>query len=112
MALTSFTIATRNSEPFAEHLLNYFACEGRGNDPNNPCDRNTFGQYLNPEVTTISFFLIEIFPVINLVYALNIVELKEKFKSCANFKSCAVMKKIKFSGMAQSTNSSKIPTSS
>ena len=64
-----------------EALINYFICEGRGNDPNNPCDRNTFRQYSNPELTTISFVLINIFPVINLVYAVNIKEMKEKFKS-------------------------------
>ena len=81
VALTSFTIETRNSEPFMEALINYFICEGRGNDPNNPCDRNTFRQYSNPELTTISFVLINIFPVINLVYAVNIKEMKEKFKS-------------------------------
>ena len=109
VALTSFTISTRNSEIISEELLNYFVCEGRGNDPNNPCDRNTFSQYLIPELTTISLVLIEIFPVINLVYVLSIKELKEKFKSCAKFKSYAVRKKL---SMAQLTNSSNIPTSS
>ena len=94
VALTSFTLNTRNSEPFLEALINYFFCEGRGNDPNNPCDRNTFHQYSNPELTTISFVLINIFPVINLVYALNIKEMKEKFKSSV------MMIKLKFSNTA------------
>ena len=77
---------TRNSEPFTEALSNYFVCEGRGYDPNNPCDRNIFRQYSNPELTTISFVLIDIFPVINLVYALNIREMKDKFRSSVMMK--------------------------
>ena len=96
VALTSFTIATRNSEPFAEQLSHYFVCEGKGNDPNNPCDRNTFLQLAIPWLSVIAFILIFLLPAINLVYVLNIKELKEKF---------TVMKKFQFSSTAQ-TNSS------
>ena len=94
MALTLFTIDIRNSEPFMAALNKYFICEGRGNDPNNPCDRNTFRQYSNPELTTIYFVLFGIFPAVNLVYALNFREMKEKFKSSV------MMIKLKFSGTA------------
>ena len=100
VTLTSFTIATRNSELLAEHLLNYFACEGRGNDPNNPCDRNTFRQLTYPWLTAVSIVLIHMLPAINLVYALNIKELKEKFN---------ITKAIKFSRTAQ-TNLSNMST--
>ena len=97
VALTAFTIATRNSEPFAEQLLNYFACEGKGNDPNNPCDRNTFRQLTIPWLSVIAFILLFLLPAVNLVYVLNIKELKEKF---------TVMKKFQFSSTAQTNYSS------
>ena len=98
VALTSFTIATRNSGPFAEQLSNYFTCETRGNDPNNPCDRNTFRQLAIPWLTVVSLVLIYMLPAINLVYALNIKELKEKFM-CS-----AVIKKFKSSSTAQTSS--------
>ena len=92
MVLTTFTITTRNSELFVEELLNYFACEGRGNDPSNPCDRNTFRQLTYPWLTVVSYMLIYMIPVVNLVYVLNIKELKEKFN---------IMKTLKFSRTTQ-----------
>ena len=100
MALTSFTIITRNSELFVEELLKYFACEGRGNDPNNPCDRNTFRQLTYPWLTAVSYMLLYMLPAVNLVYVLNIKELKEKFN---------IMKTLKFSRTAQ-TNFSNMST--
>ena len=97
MVLTTFTIATRNSELFVEELLNYFACEGKGNDPNNPCDRNTFRQLSYPWLSAVSFVLLYVLPFVNLVYVLNIKELKEKLKT------------LKFSRTAQ-TNLSNMST--
>ena len=92
VALTSFTVELRNSELFVEELLNYFACEGKGNDPNNPCDRNTFRQLAIPWLTVVSLVLIFLLPAVNLVYVLNIKELKEKFN---------VIKTLKFFRTAQ-----------
>ena len=100
MVLTTFTIITRDSELFVEELSNYFACEGRGNDPNNPCDRNTFRQLTYPWLTVVSFVLIFMIPAVNLVYVLNIKELKEKF---------SIMQALKFSRTTQ-TNLSNMST--
>ena len=82
-SLTSFTLATRNSGPFVMQLQAYFACEGRGHDPDNPCDRNNFRQLAYPGVATTSFILLDLFPVVNLLYVLNIRELKDKCKMCS-----------------------------
>ena len=92
VAFTSLTLRLRSSELFAEQLSNYFVCEERGNDPNNPCDRNTFRQLTFPWWSVVSFALIFLLPAVNLVYALNIKELKEKFN---------IMKTFKFSRTAQ-----------
>ena len=97
VALTLFTIATKVSEPFVDKLSNYFVCEGKGNDP---CDRNAFRQLIYPWLTVVSHALIFLLPAVNLVYALNIKELKEKFN---------IMKTLKFSSTAQ-THSSNMST--
>jgi hypothetical protein len=92
-ALTSFTLATRNGGPFAEQLFDHFACEMQGQDPENPnrCDRNNFRQFSNPEVTAVVSILLSLFPVVNLVYALNIMQLMERLRKLM----CHKTKKIK-----------------
>ena len=81
-SLTSFTIAARNSELFLTLLLTYFSCERNGHDPEMPCYRNTFQQLSNAELAAIASALIALFPVMSLVYALNVKELREKCKMC------------------------------
>lgn len=82
--LTSFTLSVRNIEPFAAELLRHFTCEQRGQNPENPmlCDRQRFRRLAYPEVTAAAFVLLGLFPVVNLVYVLNVKELKEKWKAC------------------------------
>ena len=96
--MTSLTVRSRNLEQFAEQLSIYFVCEGRGNDPNNPCDRNAFRQLATPWLTVVSFVLDFLLPAVNLVYALNIKELKEKFN---------IMKALKFSRTTQTNLSTR-----
>ena len=79
---TTLTIAARNSELFAARLRDYFSCEQSGHDPNNPCDRKSLSEISHPDLAVTALVLLGIFPVVNLVYAINIRELKEKFSSC------------------------------
>ena len=79
---TTLTIAARNAELFAARLKDYFSCEQSGHDPNNPCDRKSFSEISHPDLGVAALVLLGIFPVINLVYAINIKELKEKFNGC------------------------------
>ena len=97
--LTSFTIATRNSELFVEELFNYFTCEQNGNNPNSPCDTNNFRRLSTPWLTIVSLFLINLVPVVHLVYVVKINELKKKFMNCVK------MKKPKPSATAQTNYS-------
>ena len=79
---TAFTIGARNSELFEARLRDYFFCEQSGYDPNEPCDRKSFSEISHPDLTVTALVLLGFFPVVNLVYAINIKELKEKFSSC------------------------------
>ena len=80
---TALTIGARNAELFEARLENYFFCELSGHDPNNPCDRKSFSEISYPDLTVLAFALLGIFPVVNMVYAVNIKELKEKFRNCS-----------------------------
>jgi hypothetical protein len=76
VALSRFSIIVRNAEAFEERLIDYFACEAGGKNPD--CTRNDFRQHSYPKLTAISLALLGIFPAVNLIYAINVGELKEK----------------------------------
>ena len=67
-AVPALTLYSRVSGLYAEGLTKYFLCEEQGVDPNNPgvCDefRDVFRKYSYPELTTPSFVLINVFPVV------------------------------------------------
>ena len=75
---------------FAEHLTDYFVCEAGGVDPNNPglCDglRDAFREFSYPQLVAASFVLLDIFPLVFLLYTVNFAELKEKWMNFRNKK--------------------------
>ena len=81
-SLIRFTIIVRNSAPFKTELLSYFACERKGHDPNDPCDVEGFRDLSYSIMSAIALFLLGLLPAVNLVYALNIRELKQKVRGC------------------------------
>ena len=59
-------------------------CETTGVDnPENSCDRlrNLFEALTYPGLTSISYILLGIFPAVNLILAVNVKEIKQKFKT-------------------------------
>ena len=102
----SFTLATRNSEAFADQLLKYFICEQAGHDPSAPCDRSNFEQLAYPGVTSVAYALLSLIPVVNLTYAVNVAELRAKCgKWCGRLKLVTVSST---SGTSSSVASSKV----
>ena len=81
-ALTAFTMFTRNAPRLVSSIQRYFICERRGHDPNNPCSRSGIADGNNHFMDTLSFLLVAFFPVVNLVYAVNVRELKELWMKC------------------------------
>ena len=77
IALITFTLATRDNGRLLEEITGYFRCEFTGIDAQNPCDRSRYQALLNPELNCISYILLGIFPVVNLVFAVNVEELKQ-----------------------------------
>ena len=75
IALTTFTLSTKNSESVANGIVGYFGCESSG--PQTPCDRSGFEPQLNPVLDCLSYILLGLFPAVNLVFAVNVKELKQ-----------------------------------
>ena len=73
------TITAKNTDKLISGFGNYFACEAAGTNPK--CDSiktalQTLGAY---EIWTTVHALIGLFPVLNLLYAVNFGAIQEKF---------------------------------
>ena len=86
IALIAFSVTTRNGVQFAAAVTNYWRCELTGVDPENPCDelKASLEGLLFPVLTSFAYILAGISPAVNLVFVVNISELKQKFKTCSS----------------------------
>ena len=76
IALTSYTFSTRSVDEFTKGVSRYFLCESPGMDPDNPCDRSGFENLSYPILTLFGYILLGLFPAVNLIFAVDIRELK------------------------------------
>jgi len=83
IGLTTFTITTQNATLLADAVADYWQCEITGVDPENSCDRlrDLFEALTYPGLTSVTYFLLGIFPAVNLIFAVNIEEIKQKFRT-------------------------------
>lgn len=75
VALTAFTLATKYLSQNITATLQYFDCERSGYNSTCNLDITQF-----PSVTVAAYVLLGLFPAINLVFALNIRDLKSVLK--------------------------------
>ena len=82
LALMAFTITTRNIEQFEAAVTNYWQCELTGVDPESPCDAliASYREFSNPVLSSFGFVILGSSPAVNLIFAINFSELKQKFK--------------------------------
>ena len=83
VSLTALAITVRNSGQYGVTLLEYWQCEATGVDPEKQCDRlyALFEELGPPALIAISNLLYLILPLVNLVFVINVTELKKKFKT-------------------------------
>lgn len=81
VVLTTFTLSTRYDNEFVQSLLEYFSCEQKGHDPNNPCSQYDINRLGFPSATLISYIIFGLFPAVILVYAINVQEMKKALSS-------------------------------
>ena len=78
-ALMAFTLSTKNASQHIRNIQLYFLCEQGGYNSSNPCSRDYLANSY-PSVTALSYILLGLFPVVNLIYATNFQELKEALR--------------------------------
>ena len=81
VSYTGFALFHRKVERYSSELVPYFECEEFGHDPDDPCDRAGFEFLAFPAATAVSFILIELSPLVNFVFIVNIQDLKSSIKS-------------------------------
>ena len=81
IALTNRMFTLRNSGLFVDARLDYWQCEATGVDPENPCNRASFEELMYPGLAILASVLTQIFPAVNLMFAVNMSDLKQKFKT-------------------------------
>ena len=77
VGLSVFTIGTTGSSRLVKGILRYFFCEQGGHNPSSPCSRSDVENMSLVSMQALSHILLAFLPVVNLLYAVNIAELKE-----------------------------------
>ena len=80
VALTAFTLIVQDAEKLLLARLQYFECEKKGVDPNNPCDPNIYIKLEHVALTSLSYILLGLFPVVNFVFVISVRDLKETLR--------------------------------
>ena len=68
-ATVGFVLNTRNAAKYDEEILQYFLCEATP-IPGQPCARG-YRQYSHPFTVKVSVLLLEIVPMLNLVFVID-----------------------------------------
>ena len=85
IALLAFSLTIRDGDRFIKEVLLYFQCESKGVDPANPCDTSGYTVVLNVALTSLSYILLGLFPVVNFIFVINVRELKLYLQDKAPF---------------------------
>ena len=75
--LAAITIPATNYPNFMADISEYFLCESTGTNPNKKvCERN-FERFDSRMVLIASILIVGMFPIVNLIYVLNVQEIKK-----------------------------------
>ena len=85
VALTAFTLTTRDGDEFTSAVFRYFECESKGVDPNNPCDPSGYIKLLHVALSSLSYILLGLFPMVNFIFVISVRELKQYMKKQCPF---------------------------
>lgn len=88
VGLTSYSAGLSARKEREEDLIEYFACEARGSG--NSCSKSEVSQLDIESLVIVSFILTGLYPVVNLIYVIQVTELKQKccwWRRSSNFAS-------------------------
>ena len=78
LTYTYYIIIIQNLTEIKEELQKYFTCEAKGHDPANPCDKSSLEGLYPPVVKILSSILGFLIPLVNLVFVVDIQEVKRR----------------------------------
>ena len=83
IALTTFTDFTRSFAGLGTKLTEYWQCELSGVATESACDemKSSFFAPSSTALSSISYILLGLLPAVNLIFAVNINELRQKFRT-------------------------------
>ena len=83
IALTAFTDFTRTFTGLAAEIEEHWRCELSGVDSENACGERkaSFESPAYTALSSISYILMGLLPAVNLIFAVNISELRQKFRT-------------------------------
>ena len=70
VAFIGSSLSQRDASQLMQETGKYFTCELNGHDPSNPCDRTAFERFQHPTILIISYILLLLTPLVNMVYEL------------------------------------------
>ena len=89
MALINLSISIRDADIILDKLLDYFYCQAKGYSASNTCyaEYNELESYLKPELNSTTYFLLGLVPWSNLLFAIQVSDIKKAVLKVARFYS-------------------------
>ena len=81
IGVIAYMIGTRNADVFRNQLTSYFGCEALGVRPGEECERR-FDRTAVEVIVDLTLFFTAIYPIVSLIYVVNLQELKMFFTKC------------------------------
>ena len=76
-SLVAYTVVAKQSTDFRTKLAVYFRCEAQGIQPDRACEKE-FGRFNGNVLVALIYLLLGLYPAVNLVYVVNVKEMKRK----------------------------------
>ena len=82
-ALITLSITIRDADIILKRLVDYFACQARGNNDNNTCyeEYDELEVLLKPELNSAAYFLMGLIPWSNLLFVIQVAYIKKGMKA-------------------------------
>ena len=88
-ALINYSISIRDADITLDRLLDYFACQASGYSADHTCsaEYDRLRSYLHPELDTVTYILLGLVPFSNLLFAIQVSDIKKAIQKVASFYS-------------------------
>ena len=89
MACINYSVSIRDANIILERLLDYFACQAYGYSADHTChaEYDRLRLILKPELNNITYFLVGLLPWLNLLFAVQVSDIKKAIQKIAHFYS-------------------------